>query len=51
MGGGPSRTLSTSSVQSLAELLINTAPQLAATEVEVVREEGLRHAKVRLEAR
>lgn len=48
MGGGPSRTASTSSIQSVASLLVSTVVK---NEVEVVREEGLRHAKVRLEAR
>ncbi|KAF9535501.1 protein kinase subdomain-containing protein PKL/CAK/ChoK [Crepidotus variabilis] len=47
------RELSNSSIQSLADLLISSSTsQLAeASGQEVVREEGLRHAKVKLDAR
>lgn len=51
------RGLSTSSVQSLAELFIGgrtssaSSVQLAQGEVEVVKEEGLRHSSATLEAR
>ena len=48
-----SRQLSTTSIQSLADLIAcaSTSSQLAERCVEVVKEEGLRHAKINLEAR
>ena len=40
------------SVQSLADLIVTaSASRLADNNVEVVREEGLQHAKVKLDAR
>ncbi|PPQ90408.1 hypothetical protein CVT25_014926 [Psilocybe cyanescens] len=47
-----SRQLSTSSLQTLADLLVSASTtQLSDTTAEVVREEGLRHAKFKLDAR
>jgi choline kinase len=47
-----SRQLSSSSVQSLANLIVTTSTsRLAENNVEVVREEGVRHAKIKLDAR
>jgi choline kinase len=47
-----SRTLSTSSLQSLSSASSSTSSlRLPEGDVEVVREEGLRHSKVQLEAR
>ncbi|KAF9459434.1 choline kinase, cytoplasm [Collybia nuda] len=48
MGGGPSRTISTGSIQSIVSL---TNFGIKAEVDSAVREEGLRHAKVKLEAR
>lgn len=58
-GRNITKSLSTSSVQSLSGLIINASSsssslgsiQFAPGEVEVVKEEGLRHAIVTLEAR
>ena len=46
------RQLSSSSVQTLADFLVSASTaRLAESNVEVVREEGLRHAKLKLDAR
>jgi hypothetical protein len=48
-----SRQLSTKSIQSLADLIVcaSTSSRLPESCVEVVKEAGLRHAKINLEAR
>lgn len=47
-----SRQLSTSSVQSFTDLLVSASTsRLSDSNVEVVRVEGLRHAKMKLDAR
>ncbi|KAH9487096.1 Putative choline kinase [Psilocybe cubensis] len=49
---GTSRQVSTSSLQTLADLLVSASTaQLSEANVEVVREEGVRHAKFKLDAR
>lgn len=42
--------MSSSSVHSIAELLVSSS-RLSDSHIEVVREEGLRHAKIKLDAR
>ncbi len=47
-----SRQMSTSSIQSIADLLVTaSSSRLAESNTEAYREEGLRHAKIKLDAR